>query len=438
MGWTDRENAVDGMKEIIQREIQSIDSLKERVAFKELMEGVFLSLYETNLQMYEELEQRIKEETDYDADGFHIKTGIVEREYFDASHHLFSPIAEEDAAEKSYDMKEILTAVKEDGAFPLMKVMLYCDYLEIQRLWENPPVFEGLIETDEPLQEWKIEVRLRENKGYLDRIAYLYHLFVKNGIPWQTVNAPYLYKMADVVVTGLPEEITGNERIRQVTVRFGDYSRIVKEDVIPVWNIQKLVMESIGFPVPCEDHVSFEHIISLHEHGAGNAYLADDDREIRSISQAGERLRIISGASEAKKWNIYCIRASKEQKIDRYTYPVLGNRRAGSFAEKYQAKWNQSIRTKTQLMHFIKGFGLEDYVQYQDCRVAGEFPGKKETYSMNPFITDELRNREAQDKLVLFFRSGQKEAWLQRDILSFLTSEVQRIYPEYDCGGVLV
>ena len=437
MGWTDRENAVEEMKEIIQREIQSIDSLKERVAFKELMEGVFLSLYETNMQMYEALERRIKEETDCDSDSFHIKTGIVEREYFDASHHLFSPMEEADATEKSYDMKEILTAVKEDGAFLLMKVMLHCDYLEICRLWENPPVFEGIIETDGSEQEWKVEVRLRKNKDYLNRIAYLYHLFVKNGIPWQTVNASYLYKMADVVVTGLPEEITGDERIKQVTVRFGEYSRIVQKDVIPVWNIKKLVMESVGFPVPCEDHVSFEHIISLHEYGAGNAYLVEDDQEIRSISRAGERLRIISGASEAKKWNVYCIRASNEQKIDRYTFPILGNKRAGSFAEKYQAKWNQSIRTKTQLIHFLKGFGLEDYVQYQDCRVTGEFPDKKETYSMNPFITDELRNREVQEKLILFFRPGPKETWLQRDILSFLVSEVQRIYPEYDCGGIL-
>ena len=56
---------------------------------------------------------------------------------------------------------------------------------------------------------------------------------------------------------------------------------------------------------------------------------------------------------------------------------------------------------------------------------------------MNAFITDEIRNREAQEKLILFFRPGQKETWLQRDILSFLVSEVQRIYPEYDCGGVL-
>jgi len=436
MEWTDRENRTEEMKEIIQKEIQSIGSLKERVAFKELMEGVFLSLYETNLQMYEGLECRIKEEANYNGKYFYIKTGIVEREYFDASHHLFSPMDENDAAEKSYDMKNILTAVAEEGAFPLMKVMLRCDYLEIQRLWKNPPVFEGVIETDEPEGEWRVEVQLRENKDYLKKIEYLYLLFIKNGIPWQTVNASYLYKMADVVVTKLPEEITGNERIKQVTVRFGEYSRIIQEDIIPVWNIKRLVMESIGFPVPCEDHVSYEHSISLHEHGAGNAYLVDDD-EIRSIIQAGERLRIVSGASEAKKWDIYSIRFSKERKIDRYTYPILGNERAESFTEKYRERWSQSIRTRTQLTHFIKGFGLEDYVQYQDCRVAKEFPDKKETYSMNPFITDELRNREAQDKLVLFFRSGPKEAWLQRDILSFLVSEVQRIYPEYDCGGVL-
>lgn len=438
MEWTDRENRIEEMKEIIQREIQSIDSLKERVAFKELMEGVFLSLYETNLQMYEGLECRIKEETNYNGKYFHIKTGIVEREYFDASHHLFSPMDEDDVSEKSYDMKDILMSVTEEGAFPLMKVMLHCDYLEIQRLWKKPPVFEGIIETDEPESEWKVEVQIRENKDYLKKIEYLYLLFVKNGIPWQTVNASYLYKLADVVVTKLPEEITGNERIKKVTVRFGEYSRIIREDIIPVWNIKKLVMDSVGFPVPCEDHVSYEHSISLHEHGAGNAYLVEDDHEIQSVSQIGERLRIVSSASEAKKWNIYSIRSSREQKIDRYTYPILGNERAESFAEKYQARWNQSIHTKTQLAHFLKGFGLEDYVQYQDCRVEKEFPDKKETYSMNLFITDELRNRETQDKLILFFRSGQKETWLQRDILSFLISEVQRIYPEYDCGGVLV
>lgn len=438
MGWSGQEDGMETMKKMIQKEIQSIAGLEERVVFKELMEGVFLSLYETNLKMYEELERRVREELDYDPNRYHIKTGIVERELFDASHHLLFSMEERDLSENLYDMKEILRAVTEEGAFPLMKVMLCCDFLELQRLLEAQPVFEGVIETEEPEQEWKVEVRLQENREYLKKIAYLYLLFTRNGIPWQTVNAPYLYKLADVKVTKLPEGITGREKIRKVVIRFGEYSRIIREDVIPVWNIQKLELESVGFPTPCEDHQNFEHSVSLRKHGTDHAYLVEDDRNIHSISQEGEKLRIVCETGEAKKWGIYQIRSSEEQRIDRYTFPIMGNGRIESFSEKYQRKWNQHIRTRTGLAHFIKGFGLEDYVSYQDCQVEDHFPGSRETYSMNSFIQDEIRDRAAQKKLVLYFRPGQKEDWLQRDVLSFLVSEVQRIYPEYDCGGVLL
>lgn len=164
----------------------------------------------------------------------------------------------------------------------------------------------------------------------------------------------------------------------------------------------------------------------------------EDDRNVQSVSQEGERLRIVCKTGEAKKWGIYQIRSSQEQKIDRYTFPIMGNGREESFAEKYQRKWNQQIRTKTELAHFIKGFGLEDYVRYQDCQVEDDFPGNRETYAVNCFIPDEIRLRSTQKKLVLYFQPGKQERWLQRDILSFLVSEVQRIYPEYDCGGILV
>ncbi len=413
-------------------------ALEERVVFKELMEGVFLSLYETNQKMYEALENRVKEELDYDKNRYQIKTGLIEREFFDESHHLLFPMEERDLEGNPYDMKEILRAVTEEGAFPLMKVMLRCDFLELQRLLQAQHVFEGVIETEEPAQEWKIEVRLRENREYLKKIEYLYLLFARNGIPWQTVNAPYLYKMADLIVTGLPEGITGREKIKQVAVQFGEYSKIIQKDVIPVWNIQKLKLDSVGFPTPCEDHQNFEHHISLRQYGAEHAYLVEDDRNIHSVSQSSNKLRIICDAGEAKKWSIYQIRSSEEQKIDRYTFPVMGNGREDSFAEKYQRKWNQHIRTKTELLHFIRGYGLEAYVSYQDCRIEDCFPGGQETYSMNFFIQDEIRDKTAQKKLILYFRAGQKLDWLQRDILSFLVSEVQRIYPEYDCGGILL
>lgn len=96
------------------------------------------------------------------------------------------------------------------------------------------------------------------------------------------------------------------------------------------------------------------------------------------------------------------------------------------------------MRTRAELGRFIRGFGLEDFAVYQDCITAGQFPGERETYSMNSFIEDEIRDTTVQKKLLLRFQPGKKEAWLQRDVASFLVSEVQRLYPEYDCGGVFV
>ncbi len=118
----EQETRMKAMKEMIQREIQSISGLEERVAFKELMESVFLSLYETNLKMYEELEQRVKDDLEYDKNRYYIKTGMIEKEFFDASHHLLFPMEENDLREKVYSMKEIGQAVAEGGEFPLMKV----------------------------------------------------------------------------------------------------------------------------------------------------------------------------------------------------------------------------------------------------------------------------------------------------------------------------
>ena len=429
---------IEIMKEMIQNEIQSIHSLSERVAFKELMEGVFLGLYETNLRMYGELEQRVQDELGYDQSRYRVRTGVIEKEYFDASHHFLSPIEEKDLEEKHYDMKEIVQSVNETGYFSLMRVVICYDFFELEELWKKTLTFKGVICTEAPEREWEIEVQLRKNTAYLEKIKYLYHLFIKNGIPWQTVNAPYLYKMADVVITKLPEELNGTEKIKQVKIQFGDYSSYIQKELIPVWNIQKMVLDGIGFPTPCGDHSNYEHNISIYEYGSEHAYLAEDNQKIQSVSQTSDKLRIISETGEAKKWNIYMLRSSTEHKIDRYTYPLMQNGRAESFAEKYQKKWNQNIRTRTELAHFIRGFALEDYVCYQNCEIMEQFPGSRETYSMNPFIEDEVRVPSAQMKLVLYFHKGEKESWLQRDVMSFLTSEVQRIYPEYECGGVLL
>ena len=89
-------NQKEDMREMIRREIQSISVIEERVAFKNLMEGVFLALYDTNEQMYSDLEKRVQDELAYDVNRYLIKTGVIERQYFDASHHLMSPMDDAD------------------------------------------------------------------------------------------------------------------------------------------------------------------------------------------------------------------------------------------------------------------------------------------------------------------------------------------------------
>lgn len=428
----------EDMREMIRREIQSIGAIEERVAFKNLMEEVFLALYETNEQMYSDLEKRVQDELAYDVNRYLIKTGVIERQYFDASHHLMSPMDESDLYKKSYTLADIADAIDKYHEFPLMKVMLQCDYLQIHDIWNNHIEFDGTLETDKTEQKSNIKVKLKQNKDYLKKIGHLYQLFVKNGIPWQTVNAPYLYKIADVVLTELPETLTQNEEIKKIEINFGKYNQIICHDLIPIWNIQRLVLDSIGFPAPCEDHKNFEHLISIREYGSQHTYLAEDNMEIQSISQGRERIKIISSVSEAKKWGIYIIKNSEDSRIDHYTYPIMQNERAETFSEKFHRKWNQSVKTKAELARFIKGFELEQYVIYLDCEIIDQLTKTPETYSMNLFIEDEIRDTRAQKKLLLRFKPGKRESWLQRDIASFLVSEVQRIYPEYECRGVIV
>ena len=95
------------MEEMIKEEISRISGLQERVVFKDIVERLFLSLYETNQEMYRELESRIMDDLVFDLNRYQITVGIVERAYLDPSHHLLSPIREEDMAVSSYDVLEM-------------------------------------------------------------------------------------------------------------------------------------------------------------------------------------------------------------------------------------------------------------------------------------------------------------------------------------------
>ncbi len=426
---------MDDMKELIHHEIQSIPNLAERVAFKEMMEGVFLALYEKNEEMYRSLETRVMDDLAYDINRYRIRTGIVEKQYLDLSHHIMTPVCPEDTGHVEYKIRDIRKGIQEEGKFCLSTVFLQGDYLEIRKMLKEGKTYTGILKGDRP---YKVSVCLEPGRRYLKQMEQLYHLFMKNGIPWQTVNAPYLFKMMDLYILDVPEEAGDPERASGIGVDFGEYSQMVRYDMVPVWNVWHLKLEGTGFPIACGDHENFEHVVSIRDYGAEHAYLVEEKAGIRSVRQNGDRLLITGQVANSKKWDIYMIRNGEDYKIDRYPYPVMENLRKDGFAERFQKKNGQKVKTKGELERFIRGFGLENYIEYQDCHLEDGDPGELQTYSMNFFMKDEIRDQKGRRRLVLYFAAKGKEDWLLRDIASFIVSEVQELYPEYQCEGRIV
>lgn len=82
---------------------------------------------------------------------------------------------------------------------------------------------------------------------------------------------------------------------------FGKYNRFVHYDMIPIWNVRHLKLESVGFPIACSDHENFEHVISIRDYGTEHAYLVEEKAGIRSVRQSGDKLLVTGQVENAKK-----------------------------------------------------------------------------------------------------------------------------------------
>ncbi len=423
------------MEEMIKKEIGQIGNLSERVVFKDILEQVFLSLYETNQEMYSALEHRIMDELSFDMNRYRICTGIVEKEYLDRTHHLLSPMLESDLTDSSYELDMIEEQLEEKGSCYIKTLFMECDFLQIQRLLQKEKL-SGCIRTNK--DSYPAEFVLKKNESYLKEIAHLYEVFTSNGIVWQTVNAPYLYKFVDVYLTSHACRLSREEEITAIEPELEEYGEWAHENFIPLWNIKKLTLNSVGFPVPCEDHKSFEHVISIREYGNEHVYLIDDSAHILNVRQSKNRLLVMGNTPEARKWQVYMIRSGQSRKFERFTYPVMTNQRKDEFVERFFKRQGVSVRTASELRRFLEGFGLSEYVEFDSYELTDQKREVPETYSMNSFIIDELRDNEYRKCLLLKFKGKGKNSFLLRDLISFLVSEVQMLYPEYLCEGELI
>ena len=102
--------------------------------------------------------------------------------------------------------------------------------------------------------------------------------------------------------------------------------------------------------------------------------------------------------------------------------------------------YRRSIKTKAEMARLIESFPYGEYVHFMGMEIGEELPKGWESsnYNMDGFIQDEIRIGHSKLVLTLFFAPVDRENYLNEDIMSFLVTQVQKLFPEYMCVGSMV
>lgn len=424
------------MRELILEKLSKMEDLEQRKMLKDIMTGLFNNLIEYQEDSNEELKDRIFKEVEDAEKKYDVYITVSHKTDIDPVSEFMFPFFSEDVLEKNIVMKEIVESVLKKEKMKLFTVFMKCDYTKLSNINENRK-YKGTIITD--WGRYPITVRLTKNLAYMNEIKKLYDIFQKNEIPWRTINNPYTNKFFDVYLDECEGTMDENEEIKEVVFDLEEYDQYKMIDILPLWNIKRLNLKSDGFPMPAVDRVNFEHVISIKKLGNENGYLVEENEHIfRYIRRTDEELAIISPEEKAGAWGIIKISQQYDETVKNNKFEIACNSRKTSFINKFANKQTYIVRTKGEITRIINSFEFSKYFELQDIEIKSSDAAQKLTYDMNFFITDDIRIGNDKKIMVLKFRQNNQKTFISQDILSFLVSEIQMYFAEYECVGEVI
>ena len=422
----------------IYEKLNEIKDLNDRILLKKIMNSVFEELEEYSKNKLNGIEKRVFNEVPYIKEKYNIYSTIVKKDKFDITDEFLFPMILEDTEDKIYDTKVILEALEAKENKKLFKIFLKCDYLIFKEFINKNFNIKGVIKTDKKVYE--ADFKVVENNEYKNKVEKLYRSFINSNIAWTTINNPYIHKIADVVLTGCEGNIQDDENIIGIEVDFGEYREYVEYDMVPLWNIKELSLKCSGFPMPCIDKVGYEHDISIEKEEKNNGYLIGrENPNINWVMFTKKSIIIYTNTQEPIEWNLWSIVSWAKNANKKYEYELMTNEVNIDFSNKLAFDKSYTIKTKAELARIINSFKASKYLRFNDIELKEILiEEQKQTYEVNDFIIDEIREDNIKKTLILYFEPVNKENYLNKDILSFLVSEVQFIYPEYKCEGRLI
>lgn len=412
-------------EEYVEKRLTEVENINQRKDRRALVKNIMLPFCQHVEKKYQQLVKQLRDQGKQTVKNYNIAVTIAKRQDIDLTEDSMTPMRMEDMKQPYIKIKEIYAAATNGREYYLYTVFMESSYKQLAD-WQNiGRRFSGVIETEYGTYPAVFEMRLCTR--YRKMVDELYPVFLRNGIPWTTVNMSYLFKMFDVFLVSceLPEE-----DIVQVSVDFEELACDIKEDMVPMWNLHTLVMHDCGYPELCFDRISYRHTIFQHRLKPERKYLVCNENVTvwNTAWQEGD-FTITCDKDGEMSWKLLEFCPVRQRK--KYSYPSMQNRNTGKPVD--------CIRTYGEIAHFVKELGYEDILAFVDARLEQEDVAEwKQYYEAEIHLQDAFRQQHCGQNLLLEFEAVDKDYFLNYDILSYLVSRVQWELPEYHCSGRLV
>ena len=420
---------------------------RENEIFEKEMLGKSLRemFFEMNVEMQERFQEikdrflEVKIAENSDNESIFVETVLVKSEDVFKVDGVFFPVADKvDVFNENY------------GHIYLENIYLNLDLRKINEVSERE--FTGWVNIDG--NNYEIKVRFAKDESYLDEIKKLHNSFELNGKSWKTLNMAHFMRCYKVELVEYDFEIERDvlEKIQngncEITYDFEEIQDKVLRNRELLWNIEKKKIISTIFVRPVKIDLSFEYTINFEDNEQILVSNHENEDILCCYYSGKNKLNIVSKKNTGDVWDIFSIKPiEKCRKMleifeknseNQENYFHFTNFKNESFIDKIQKK-NKNTRSRAFLeKYFLEYEFTKDEIVLKDINFKENAEENLDIYDCNENLRNEFQREyfNKKPKLNLFVEIKNFNEYSE-DKVSFLISEIQNNYSEFECRGYL-
>ena len=424
-------------EEYMEKRLKDIKDIEERKFTDKYVKDIFSKIIESTEKKYEILEQSVYDEFKLLDEKYGINITLTKKEDFSYTNDTLFPMCKEDLEENIITLDDALNNKK------YIKTVFFEGSEKNMQEFKNKTV-EGKVYIED--KSYNCKFKIVRAKRYFEKISNLYELFNYNYILWTTVNMAFVDRLYDIYLEEIEEDINielEKSIIKSIDVNFNklklDTFTKINENLIPIWNVEEINLNSAEFMKPFLDEKYYEHNIELKEYGLENGYLLGINDDIYSLKLEEDKIIVKSTVETFENWIAYKIVNKEPIKSLGYDYDMLNNNKKENFTRRYLSNNKITLKTEFDYIRRINELSIEKYIEYAGYEIlSSEYISKFEIYEtdMNFFEKENVFAYDDRKILLFKFKVLDKNCYFTDSIIRFVISQIQLEESDYKCIGV--